>query len=116
VKETTDGTPLPLWRLISGFAVLGALLLAAAMIAPVYASSYRLSRYVKDLAAQSSSAGMPEEALKGAVVAEGTRLGLPVHTDDVTVVRSGGKVRLQVARIKAQVWHADLHLPAIATK
>lgn len=107
---------LPLWRLISGILVLGSLLAVSLAIAPVYVADYRFNRYVRELAASREAAKAPDAQLKSNLVNEAGRLHLPVQISDVTIQRNGDRVQLQIARIKAQVWHADLHFSAVTTK
>jgi hypothetical protein len=107
---------LPLWRLLLGIGVLGCLFVAAGAIVPVYVANYRFAQYVRTLPQQAAITTMPDEAVRAKVVEQARLLKLPVQPSDVTVLRTGTGVQLQIARYKAQVWHADLHFPAIATK
>jgi len=107
---------LPLWRLIAGLSVLCGLLLVAAAIAPLYVQDYRFAGYVRDLAARSDTAAVPDDRLKYQISAQAKLMGLPIEREDVTVRHVGGRVQLQVARFKAHLMHADLHFPVIETK
>lgn len=104
---------LPLWRLISGFAVLGSLLLVALALAPVYVASYQLSQYVRMLALRPGTTAVPDEILRAQIVEHAHTLKLPVEPVDVTVTHTGQRTQLQIARYKVQVWHADLHFPGV---
>ena len=106
--------PLPLWRLISGFAVLGSLLLIALALAPVYVASYQLSQYVRTLASRPGMVAVPDETLRAQIVERAHVLKLPVEPTDVTVTHTGNRMQLQIARYKVQVWHADLHFPGVS--
>ena len=110
------GEKLPLWRLVSGLAVLCGLLLVAIAILPLYIQDYRFTRYVRDLAARSETAAIPDDRLKYEISTQAKLRGLPIAREDITVRHANGRVQLQVARFKAQLMHADLHFPAIATK
>jgi hypothetical protein len=112
----TPGEKLPVWRLISGLGVLGLLLLVAMVIAPVYIANYRLTQYVRTLAAQPDANRTPDETFRAEIADRAHELHLPLHPADITVKHEGGRVQLQVANYKAQVYHADLHFSGIRTR
>lgn len=102
--------PLPLWRLISGVAVLGSLVSILLLLAPVYVQNSRFSARVKAVVA--AGASQTDEAVKSAVVREGTALGLPVYPGDVKTSRSGGKLGVELKYVVQKSlgpYHVDLH-------
>ncbi len=106
---------LPLWRLITGLAVLGAFVVVMIMLAPVYIDNYRLRSYVRELAASPGSSAQSDDALRSEVVARARQLDLPVAPDDVHVTRQSGKPRLDMAykvKMEFALYQVDLHMSA----
>ena len=101
---------LPLWRLITGIAVLGSLVAILLLLAPVYVQNSRFSKKMQSAVAANVS--QPENAIKTAVVREATALGLPVLPGDVKTTNSGGKVRVELKYVVQKnlgPYHVDLH-------
>ena len=109
---------LPVWRAVSGFAVLGSLVLVLLSLAPIYVENYELGQYIHTLAAEPSTAAAPDEILRPKILARARQLGLPVHPGDVQITHAGGKVRL-LTKYKVQkdlvLSRLDLHFPPEAT-
>jgi hypothetical protein len=111
---------LPLWRAISGFAVLGSLIAVLLSLAPVYVENYRLGQFIRTLAAEPGVAAAPDESLRPRIVERARELELPVHPEDVQITHAAGRARL-LAKYKVQkdlvVAHLDLHFhPEASTR
>jgi hypothetical protein len=116
VSQASQAQPLPLWRAVAGFAVLGCLLVVALAIAPVYLANYQLSQYVRGLAAQADVAQTSDERFRAEIVDRAHQLHLPLQVSDVIVNHEHGRVQLRVAKYKAQAYHADLHFSGFSTQ
>ncbi len=106
---------LPLWRLITGFALLAIFAAVLISLAPVYVENYRLARYVHALAAAPASRAMPDESLKAQITARAHVLNLPVAPGDVHITHSEGKLQLQAAyhvQMNLSLYRVDLHMSA----
>ncbi|MDE3195129.1 MAG: hypothetical protein KGN84_02215 [Acidobacteriota bacterium] len=104
---------LPLWRLITGFAILAGFAAVIAFLAPVYIDNYRLGRYMRDLAA--SGANTNDDQLRGQVLDRAHRLDLPLVTGDIEVTRPNGGVLLEThykVKMDFGIYPVDLHLSA----
>lgn len=103
---------LPLWRTISGFAVLGSLAAILLILLPIYVEDYRLSQFMRSIATEPAAASTPDEQLRPRIVERARQLDLPVHPEDIEIRHEGGKLRL-LTRYKVQkdlvVSHLDLH-------
>jgi hypothetical protein len=103
----------PLWRLIAGIAVLGGFAAVIGLMTPVYFDDYRLHRYVQSLA---RSTGTSDETLRAEVIARAHELDLPVHANDVHVVHTGGKTKVEMrytVKMDIALYPVDLHFPTI---
>jgi hypothetical protein len=112
---TNDEIPakLPLWRLIAGIAVLGGFVTVIGLMTPVYVDDYRLHRYVQSVAAES---GTPDETMRAEVIARAHELDLPVHANDVHVVHTAGKTKIEMrytVKMDIALYPVDLHFPTI---
>lgn len=108
-----ESARLPVWRLITGIAVLGSLVAVLVMLAPVYIDNYLLDQYMRALALQSSSVASSDAALAGDVLDRAKQLDLPVHASDIAITRVGGKPRIRIAKYGVQMnlvlYQVDLH-------
>jgi hypothetical protein len=93
---STASARLPLWRLIAGILVLTSLAGVLLALAPVYFADYQLRQYVRSLALDPKSAGMPDDGLRTAVIARARQLDLPVQPADIQISHAGGKLHLQL--------------------
>lgn len=106
---------LPLWRLITGFAVIGGFGWVVASLAPVYVDNYRLGRYVHDLAAASPAAIQTDDQLKTQIIGRAHQLDLPLTSGDIQVVSRSGKRHLEAkykVKMDLGIYPVDLHMPA----
>jgi hypothetical protein len=104
------GPPLPLWRLISGIAVLGAFVAVLGFLTPVYIDDIRLHRYIVSLPAA------PDETVRSEILARARQLDLPVKPGDIHIVRTGPKAKIElkyVVQMNLGVYPVDLHFPTI---
>jgi len=103
----------PRWRIAAAAAVLAALALFAAMVAPIYYRNLQLQDFVTALPRRvedETKAGAPpsDGLVRTWVLHEASRLGIPVRPDDIQVFRSAGT--RQVERIEVR-YFVDLELP-----
>jgi len=107
---TTGPNKLPLWRLVSGLAVLGSFVAVILFLTPVYLDDFRLYRYTKSLPSA------PDDTLTDEVVAKAHDLGLPVRPADVHIDHTGGKTKIELrytVEMNLGVYPVDLHFPTI---
>lgn len=104
---------LPIWRLIGGVAVLGALVALLVMAGLVYVDNFRLDRYMRALTEEPGSTALSDAALTDDILNRAKQLDLPVHRSDVTVTRLNGRPRIRIARYGVQTYlgRMDLRLP-----
>jgi len=106
---------LPLWRLITGIAVLGGFGLVMIMLAPVYIDNYRLRSYVRELAASPQASAESDDTLRTEVVTRAHQLDLPLAPGDVRITRQSGKPHLDMTykvKMEFAVYQVDLHMSA----
>lgn len=104
---------LPLWRLITGLAVLGSFIVVMILLAPVYIDNYRLRGYERDLAATPASAKASDDELRGDVLKRARELDLPVVPGDVKIAHNAGKPHIEtVYKVKMTLYPVDLHMSA----
>jgi hypothetical protein len=100
-------------RTIGGIAVLVMLVLVGILLVPPYVENWKLQQYLNDLDADEATAQKPLEVIRANVVNKAGELGLPVHTEDVRVTRSGDRVLrievLYVVHVGVSVYTVDLH-------
>jgi hypothetical protein len=103
-------TPLPLWRLIAGLAVLGGFLAVIGFLTPVYIDDIRLHRYVVNLPPA------PDETIRSEVLTRAHQLDLPVRPADIHILHTGEKTKIElkyVVQMNLGVYPVDLHFPTI---
>ncbi len=91
-------------RLIAGCAVLLILVVLGVLLAPPYASNWRLQSYINDLADDPATAKTSVGTVRTEILNQAAGLGLPVHSDDVRVEVTQGAVKIDVLYIV----HVDL--------
>ena len=100
-------------RVIAGIAVLIMLVLVGVLLVPPYVENFKLQRYLNDLDADEATARGGGGVIRANVVNKASELGLPVHGDDVRVVRSGdGALKIEVlyvVHVGLSVYTVDLH-------
>lgn len=117
-KASADDRKLPLWRLISGLALLGVLVALLVVAGLVYLDNFRLDRYMRALADQPESLRLSDAALTGRLVARARDLGLPVQNRDIEITRTDGRPHIRIARygVETAAGHMDLRLPEAASR
>jgi hypothetical protein len=113
-----ERTTLPLWRLTAGILVLVALAGVLVALAPVYLEDYQLRQYLRTLVRQPQVLSMPDDSLRAAILDRAHRLDLPVHTSDITISHTEGKLHIQaryVVQMDFPLYQVDLHLGSGAT-
>ena len=99
-------------RTAAGIAVLAGMAAIGVLLLPPYFENWKLQQYLNDLGADPGTAGKTPEVLRANVVNKAAQLGLPVHTEDVRVSKSGDAVRVEVlylVRVDLAVYSVDLH-------
>jgi len=105
-------SPARVLRAVAGAAVLLLLLLVGILLIPPYLQNWKLQRYVNDLFDDPNSGTQPPDSIRVLVLNRAAALGLPVHSDDVHVARSGNALRidvLYVVHIDLAGYSVDLH-------
>ena len=114
----SDPPRLPVWRLITGFGVLGILIALLVIAGLVYLDNFRLDRYMRTLAAQPSSIAVSDAALSDNILARARQLDLPVHASDITVTRTAGRPHIRIARytVQTDLVRLDLRLSEASSR
>lgn len=109
---------LPLWRFITGSAVLAIMLFLVIAAGHVYVNNFLLDRYMKSLAATPDSARLSDAELSQKILDRARQLDLPLQSGYVTVVRSGGNPHIRIARYSVQMSLArmDLRMPGAESR
>ena len=109
---------LPLWRLVTGLAVLGTLVVLLVVAAIVYVDNFRLHRYIGVLVNQPASAALSDSALGNSVIDRAKELNLPVVAADVNVRHVNGRPRIKISRFGVQTYlvRMDLRLPEFESR
>ena len=100
------------WRTVAGVVLLLVLAVVGARLVPLYLKNFQLQDFLNDTVEQASSATAPPDMLRVAVAERASRLGLPVHTGQVRVERSGGSVVIEVrysVPVDFLLYSVDLH-------
>jgi len=113
-----DRQKLPLWRLVSGFGLLGILVALLVIAGLVYVDNFRLDRYIRALAEQPESAGLADAALSERILGRARELELPVQASDIRISRTDGRPHITIARygVETAVGHMDLRLPEASSR
>ena len=109
---------LPLWRLITGCAVLAIMLLLVIAAGHVYVNNFLLDRYMKSLAATPDSANLSDAALAQRILDRAKELDLPLQPSYLTVTREGKNPHIRIARYSVQMSLArmDLRMPGAESR
>lgn len=111
--EQVPALRLPLWRLITGLAVLVGFAVVIVLLAPVYIDNFRLRGYVRGLASAPAASTASDEVLRGEVLSRARDLDLPVRSGDVKITRDSGKPHIEtVYKVKMTFYPVDLHMAA----
>ncbi len=103
---------LPRWRLVTALCILGALAFLGIRLVPLYIHNLQLQNYVNDLAVRPDSMARPDESLRGQVLQKAQALQLPVAPDNVHILRTGDRMRIDVryiVRVDLPGYTVDLH-------
>ena len=90
--------------------VLAVLILIAALLIPPYFENWKLQQYLNDLAADPTP--KTPEIIRANVVNKAAQLGLPVHTNNVRVSKSGDAMKVEVlyiVQVSIGPYSVDLH-------
>ena len=99
-------------RMLAGIAVLLGMAAIGFLLLPPYFENWKLQQYLNDLGADPGTAGKTPEVLRANVVNKAAELGLPVHTEDVRVLKAGDALRIEVlylVRVDLALYSVDLH-------
>jgi hypothetical protein len=106
---------LPPWRLAAGVLILCAMAVILLSLAPVYLKDYELKGYLGQLAARPNASAWSDQSLQNEVATRAQKLGLPVGPDQITITRTGAKVRLETKyAVHFQFYQVDLHFHSSA--
>ncbi len=99
-------------RMAGGILVLVALALIGVLLLPPYFENWKLQQYLNDLGADAATSKKSVEVVRANVVNKAAELGLPVHTDDVRVSKTGDAFKIEVlylVRVNLALYTVDLH-------
>ena len=103
---------IPVWRVAAGVAVLVLMAAIGILLVPPYIENWKLQSFMNQMAQDPATAQKTPEILRANIVDKAASLGLPVHTDDVRVTRSGEALKIEVlymVRIDLPIYTVDLH-------
>jgi hypothetical protein len=104
--------PVPRWRIAAAWAVLALLGVFSAVFAPIYFHNLELQRYVVEITQSVENQATPDDALRSLVLHKAQELDLPVQADNVRILRSPAKLRIDVryfVRVTLPGYTVDLH-------
>ena len=90
--------------------VLALLAFAAAVLVPAYVANWQLQRFIASIS--QNSPGTSAEAIRAEITNKAASLGLPVHSDDVSVNVTKGAVAVKVlyaVHVDVAGYTVDLH-------
>jgi hypothetical protein len=102
----------PRWRIAAAWAVLALLGVFSAAFAPIYLHNLELQQYVLEITQSVENQAKPDDILTGLVLRKAHELDLPVKADNVRIVRSPDKLRIDVryfVRATLPGYTVDLH-------
>ena len=100
------------WRNAAGIAVLIGMAAIGVLLAPPYIQNWKLQSFINQMALDPASAQKNPDIVRANIVDKAVSLGLPVHTDDVRVTKSGDALKIDVlyiVRIDLPIYTVDLH-------
>lgn len=100
------------WRVLAGSAVLVALIALALLLLPVYYRNLQFEGGLKEIARASESGKRSDEVLRAVVVDRAARLGLPIQAGDIRLIRSPGRLRIEVhykVPVDLSLYSVELH-------
>jgi hypothetical protein len=96
--------------MIAGFAILAGLVLFGVLLIPIYWRNYQFEQALDAIALKGR--GLPDDAVRSAVLESAARLNLPVRSKEVRLRRSGGGVQIEVmyvVPVEMSLYTVDLH-------
>jgi hypothetical protein len=102
----------PRWRIAAAWAVLALLGVFSAVFAPIYFRNLELQQYVVEITQSVENQARPDDALRSLVLRKAQELDIPVKADNVHVLRSPDKLRIDVryfVRVTLPGYTVDLH-------
>jgi hypothetical protein len=106
---------LPLWRLLGGILILGAMVAILLALAPVTLENYRLQQFIKSVATNPAARTASDESLTASVATHARELDLPVDASDIKVTRAQGRVHVEANYRVKVLDEVDLHFHPKAT-
>jgi hypothetical protein len=109
---TQAGSGAQMWRVAAGIGVLVLMAAIGILLVPPYIENWKLQSFINQIAQDPATAQKTPEIVRANVVDKAASLGLPVHTDDVRVTRSGDALKIEVlyiVRIDLPIYTVDLH-------
>ncbi len=100
------------WRNAAGIAVLVIMAAIAVLLVPPYIQNWKLQSFINQMALDPATAQKSPDIVRANIVDRAASLGLPVHTDDVRVTKSGDALKIDVlyiVRIDLPIYTVDLH-------
>jgi hypothetical protein len=102
----------PRWRIAAAWVVLALLGVFSAVFAPIYFRNLELQRYVVEITQNVANQASPDDPLRNLVLGKAHELDLPVKADNVHILRSPDKLRIDVryfVRVTLPGYTVDLH-------
>ena len=102
----------PRWRMAAAAVVLAALLAFTAMFAPIYFRNLELQNFVSEVAQRVENRTNSDDVLRTWVLDKAHELDLPVKGDNVQIIRSRERLRIDVryfVRVTLPGYTVDLH-------
>jgi len=99
-------------RLIAGVLVLAALVAFGLLLVPSYYRNWQLQGYLSDTVEAPANRNRPAGMLQVDVSNAAARIGLPVRPDQVRVVQSPDRLKLEASyfvRVDLPLYTVDLH-------
>ena len=85
-------SPAHLARIAAGVAVLVALIVLGAMLTPPYFENMRFQRYLDTVVERN----VAPDVLRAEIVNKAAQLGLPLHSGDIHITRSGNGIQVDI--------------------
>ena len=108
------------WRLVTGIAVLVALVGFCILLANPYIQNWKLQSYVERVAFNRELLQANEEVIAAGVANRAAQLGLPLHVDQVRVTKSESGAYIEgryAVRVDMLFYTVDLHFrPSAGTR
>ena len=102
----------PRWRIAAAWVVLALLAAFFVAFAPIYYRNLELQQYVVKITQDVASQAKSDDVIRGLVLEKTHELGLPVKADNVHIVHSQQKLRIDVGyfvRVSFPGYTVDLH-------